>query len=110
MHDVNIETLKKEWDDFYALPFPIQFKDKKFPNIFSEFVSYDGHVAGIVTSFLQGIKVDKKLIHIDEDLNKQLSFYKPRDNKSKKLYEQYLDRIRRLDRMIMLVLELYDKY
>jgi hypothetical protein len=106
----NIDTLKREWDEFFSLPFPKEPKEDYLADLFAELVLFDGHVAGIVTSFLKGKKVDKKLIFVKETLNINLQSYKPLDSESKFSQEKIIERKNRLDRLVKLVLELYDKY
>jgi len=106
----NLETLKREWDEFFSLPFPKSPAEDKLADLFADLVLYDGHVAGIVTSFLKGKKVDKKLIYVDETLNINLQSYKPLDLATQKSQQQLIEYKNRVDRMVKLVLELYDKY
>ncbi len=103
------ETLEKEWDEFYVLPFPEKPEDEALADLFADLVLEDGEIAGIVKSYLQGKKIDKKLIYINEDLNKRLQSYSPPDAASRVSQQDLIERKKRLDRLAKLVLELYDK-
>jgi ADP-ribose pyrophosphatase len=105
----NKVTLEKEWDEFYLLPFPERPKDEALADLYADLVLEDGEIAGIVKSFLQGKKVDKKLIYINEDLSKKLQNYRPSDSASRLSLQDLIARKKRLDKLAKLVLELYDK-
>ena len=102
------DALKKEWDEFQALPFPEGPKDETLTDLFADLVLEDGEIAGIVTSFLQDKKVDKKRIYINEELNKKLQSYEPTDDTLQISKRELIERKERQDRLIKLVLELYD--
>ena len=105
---VTEEMLEKEWDEFYVLPFPGAPKDVVLADLYADLVLEDGETAGIVKSFLQGRKVDKKLIYINEDLNKRLKNYQPPDEASRLAQQALIERKNRLDKMAKMVLKLHE--
>ena len=106
---INIETLKKELNELRNTPFPNFPKDKRLADIGIELDLYDTHIAGIVSSFISGNKVDKKKIYIDEAINDKLQSYFPMDIDSRIIQEKLIDRKNKLDTLVKMVLELYDK-
>jgi hypothetical protein len=102
------DTLKKEWSNFVNIPFPKSPKNNRLKKIFPEFVQWDGHVAGIVSSFLKGKKVDKKIIYIDESINIVLSSIMPKDSDEEKELLVFREYKKKLDLLINLVLKLYE--
>ena len=107
--ETNIEALKKEWDDLYKYPFPPIPEDEYLNELFAELALTDTFNAGIVSSFLKGKKVDRMLITIDTELNEKLSSYQPQSKEAKKILQSMKERKAKLDKMISLVLFLYDK-
>jgi hypothetical protein len=105
---INIDTLQEKWNELIKMPFPRSPKNEQIRKIFADFVEWDGHVAGIVSSFLQGEKVDKKLIYIDENINNILDSIKPLDSDEEKEISIYLEYKKKLDLLIRLVLKLYE--
>ena len=105
-----VDQLRKMYAEFLELPFPEQPEDDFLGDLFTdEFILIDLHVAGIVSSFLNGTRVDKKLIYIDEEFNKNLNSFKPKNLNDERDLSSIKDRKKRLDRMVSLVLRLYDQ-
>jgi ADP-ribose pyrophosphatase len=103
------DTLKKEWDDFHALTLPQSPGDELLADLFADLVLENGEISGIVDAFLQGTKIDKKRIYINEDLSNKLNSYRPPDDASRKSQQELIEYKNRLDKLVTLVLELYDK-
>ena len=104
----NMNTLKKEWEEFCLIPFPDLPEDDYLHELYAELDQIDTHIAGIVTSFMHRHKVDKKLIYIDDDYNKKLDAYVPTDTKSKNIKTIMKERKSKLDNLTKIVLNLYD--
>jgi ADP-ribose pyrophosphatase len=107
--DENKDTLKQEWDELQAVPLPKPPDDEPLADLFADLVLENGETGGIVTSFLSGKKVDKSIIFLDEDLNRRLQSYQPRDSASRQTQQELIAWKNRLDRLVKLVLDLYDK-
>ncbi len=103
------DTLQKEWDEFQSSSFPGQPEDVILADIYADLVLENGEIAGIVKTFLQGKKVDKKHVYINEELKKKLHEYKPSTPEFEIARQALIDRVDRLERLVKLVLELYDK-
>jgi hypothetical protein len=52
--------LQRKLEEFKALPFPKNSENDELSNIFAELVELDGHIAGLVTTFLKGKTVRKE--------------------------------------------------
>jgi hypothetical protein len=107
---INMKDLKKEWKYYYELPFPKFPNEEKYGDLFAELVEIDGFIAGIVQSFLKGKNTDRKLIHVVEEYNIKLNAVKPSESDPGFAdwiaLKNYKDE---LDKMIKMVIMLYDK-
>jgi ADP-ribose pyrophosphatase len=103
------DVLKKEWTNYRELPFPHNPKDARLADLFADLVLEDGEIAGIVTQFLQGKKVDKNRVYINEELNKKLQAFEPADDSGQIARRELIEYKSRLDKLIQLVLAQYDK-
>ena len=103
------KALKKQWKEHQKITFPKRPRYEPLDDLHPELALMDGHVAGIVDSFLSGIKVDRKLIYIDEEYNKRLEAIRPTTpdtNAEWLIFKNYKEK---LDKMVNLVLALYDR-
>jgi uncharacterized protein YhaN len=103
----NWVALQKEWDNHMKLPFPDSPDDEKLDDLHGDLVLYDAHIAGIVSSLLfSGRKVDKKLVYVDEILNKKLDSFKPSSSKPElfaqwKAVRDYKDEVDKLAKLVL---------
>jgi ADP-ribose pyrophosphatase len=103
------ETLQKEWEEYQAAPFPKQPEDVILADVCSDLALENREITGIVKSFLQGKKVDKKHIYINEELKKKLHEYMPSTPEAEVSRQLLIEQVDQLERLVKLVLELYDK-
>jgi hypothetical protein len=107
---INNKALQNEWNYFFKLPFPENPEDKELEELFDELVLLDLHIAGIVSSFLKGVKVDKKLVYIDEEFNNKIKALEPLNSDPR--YKDWIAITKykvELDKMIKMVLVLWDE-
>ena len=105
----NMETLKKEWQEYREIPFPsIPQEDDYLLELHGKLALTDTHVSGIVSSFIKGHKAEKKLIYIDDDFNKKLNTFKPMDPATERIWNAMRSYKDKLDRMVKILLALYD--
>ena len=91
--------LQEKWEEFRKTKIPPELEEL---DIKSDFALLDGHIAGLVTSYLGNNAVDKKLIYIDKEVDKKLLSFIPRTVHDRKYhpayikYKQMIDEITRL--------------
>lgn len=103
---INIEKLKQEFYEFKSLPFPEPPDDDSLYDLYSELVELDAYVAGIISSFISGQKIDRKLIYLGKEFdNKLASFIEKRNEKILFQYKLYKEKI---DNLITMIIYLYD--
>jgi hypothetical protein len=66
------------------MPFPPQLGSLK-----SKLVLLDSHVAGLVSTYLSGGKVDPMLVTYDHNFDKLLESFRPRNEQEKSIWEEY---------------------
>jgi len=103
------EILKKAWDEFHALPFPEHPQDEVLADLYADLVLENREIAGVVKSLLQGKEINKTQLFLNDDLNKKLHNYSPPDNTLRKSQQNLIEYKNRLDKMVKLILELYEK-
>ncbi|KEK24876.1 hypothetical protein [Bacillus gaemokensis] len=94
---------------FVKEPFPDCPEDDKLDDIYSELVEYDSFVAGLVSSFLCGKRLNKKFLQNDDAINLKLKQHKdnliqPDEDGVQQLimYKQKLDNLMRMLKKINL--------
>ena len=103
------EALKQEWEKFVIIPSPKSPKDPPLVDLFADLVLEDGEVAGVVTSFLDGKEVDKKQVFVNEDLNTRLAAYQAPNDEARISHSELVERKARLDRLINMVSDLFER-
>jgi hypothetical protein len=107
---ISMKDLKKEWEYFLEFPFPKFPNEEKYGDLFAELVEIDGFIAGIIQSLLKGKNTDRKLVQVNDEFNTRLDTLKPSD--SDPGFADWIaikNRKDELDKMIKMVISLYDK-
>jgi hypothetical protein len=95
----NSEKLRQKFEEFKALQFPGNSANDTLSDIFAELVELDGHIAGLVYTFLMGKPVRKELVSPDLDLDQRLDGFEPSNVEeyetvlSYQNYKSYLDEL-----------------
>ncbi|MEK9150298.1 MAG: hypothetical protein AAB267_09695 [Candidatus Desantisbacteria bacterium] len=93
------EILRKKFEEFRRIPFPNRSENDELCDILFDLVELDGHIAGLVSSYLSGGIIKKELVFIDEGLNARLeNFVLSSEDEAKtveeyKKYKAYLDEL-----------------
>ena len=64
--------LERVFRKFEDIKFPEGSENEILDNIHDDIAEYDGYVAGIITSILDGHNVDKSKLYFDNNLNDRL--------------------------------------
>ena len=96
--------LEQKWGEFRKIPFPPQLGELK-----SELVLLDSHVAGLVSTYLSGGKVNPSLVAFDQELDGLLESFRPRDERENAIREEYKRYKAALDELIELLAECLGK-
>jgi hypothetical protein len=102
----SFEELQQKFSEFKQLPFPENSANDELSDIFAELVQLDGHVAGLVTTFLLGKPVRRELVYIDLDLDQKLQAFQPSSVTEQKTVSAYQTYKSRLDELISFLQQL----
>jgi hypothetical protein len=95
------ESLVKKLEELKNLPFPESPKEPFLDNLYIELADYDIYVNKIVTSILEGQRLDRQSIQMDEGWNERLESFNPaeigadKEFSSLKEYKEVLDEVMR---------------
>ncbi len=104
------EKLRKLFEEFIELPFPhYTAGNKGLGEIIPELADLDGHIAGLVSSYLDNAPVRKKYVYIDENLNKSLSEIRPSSKEEQKALSGFVEYKRRIDEMTRILQKLLEE-
>lgn len=105
---IKIEEIIREFDNFKKLPFPEAPEDDSLDDLYADLVEIDGYTAGIVASYINGKRIDKKLICVDDEFNKKINLIKATITDSEKELVQLKNYKNRLDILIKMIEKLYN--
>lgn len=94
-----LEELRGKFEAFKRMPFPDAPCDDALDFAFANLIELDGHVAGLVSTFLITKEVDRNLVYVDEELNHQLEEFIPKSDESTvelaslRIYKKKLDEL-----------------
>lgn len=103
-----VEELKQKFAAFKELPFPQNSINDELSDIFAELIQYDGHVAGLVTTFLAGKPIRRELVWVDRVIDQQLKDVHPKDGRDYETISQYQLYKSRLDELVELLKQCFD--
>lgn len=96
----DLEALKRTFEGFKRLPFPVDSNDDEVSQLHTELIEYDGFVAGLVVTLLEGGYVPPHLLTFDHQLKARLEKIIKGSHSSAvadaEKYLQYLDALGRL--------------
>jgi ADP-ribose pyrophosphatase len=104
------DALDKVWAEFQAVPFPQSPEDEALADLYADLVLEKGEITGIVNAFLQGDKVEKTRIYLNEDLNRKLVEYKPAGEAAAVSQQDLIQYKQKIDKLVSFVLMLYDNH
>lgn len=81
--------LSKEFESFKRLPFPEPPDSDELYGIFTEFSEFDGHVAGLISSFLKGNVPNRSLLDVGANLELKLSSYVANSDEENRQLAEY---------------------
>ncbi len=64
------DHLVKKFEDFKNVKFPDAPEDDEIYDLFAELVELDGHIAGLISSYLKGKTIDFKLLDADSEFER----------------------------------------
>jgi hypothetical protein len=81
-------------------PFPRSSEDETLSDLHADLVEYDGHVAGVATTLLEGQPVPPEFLRFPEDLRERIAdaaeSSDPGHAEQARAYLAYLDELRRV--------------
>lgn len=87
------------FEEFKRIPCPEPPESDDLYDLYSELMEYDGHVAGLVSSFLNGNQISRSLVYRNEKLIERL-ITNPDDTDELNLLKSYFEQ---LDEMIQML-------
>lgn len=96
------KKLMKKYKKFKRLTFPELPENSDLYDLYAELVALDGHIAGLVSSYLKGNTINLKLLHVDGEFNKLVTELKEKKHEMNGLsvYLKYKEKIDELIRII----------
>jgi hypothetical protein len=95
-----LEELARAFKIFESIPFPEDSDDDEFSQLHAELVEYDGYIAGLISTLLEGGYVSPNLLRFDYDLQARLQKIviegTPESSLYAKKYLNYLDALKQL--------------
>lgn len=99
---VDKNLLVERFDDFRKIKFPTEPEEDEVYNLFSELVELDGHIAGLVSSYLKNKHINFNLLDVDGEFNSLLSIISVDSNSVKEIVE-YKNRLDELIKIIKIL-------
>ncbi|WP_047153900.1 hypothetical protein [Aneurinibacillus tyrosinisolvens] len=100
---IDYHTLVAKFEDFKRLPFPEAPQDDDLYDIFTDLVEYDSHIAGLVTSFLNNKKINRKFVNKNNEIENKISSLSEKQNQEVSEIKTYKNK---LDNLVDLLKEL----
>lgn len=101
--------LKKAFEDFQKIPFPKPPIDDGLYDLYSELVEFDAYIAGLISSFIKGNKINKSDLHFDEKIMEKFINFETINIRTKEEISIYINYINKLKELINMVLEIIEK-
>jgi hypothetical protein len=70
---INENDLAKVFEKFKRISCPEPPENDDLYDLYSELMEYDGHVAGLVSSFLNGNQISRSLVYQNEEIIERLT-------------------------------------
>lgn len=64
---IDTSRLNQEYKKFKNMKFPEEPEEDELYDLFSELVSLDGHIAGLISTYLTGKPINYKLLDADDE-------------------------------------------
>lgn len=96
------KRLIEKYQKLKGLSFPELPENDDLYDLYAELVLIDGHIAGLVSSYLKGNKINLELLHVDGEFNKLVTELKEKKHEMNGLsvYLKYKEKIDELIRII----------
>ncbi len=101
--DKQINKLKKLFDEQLNSTFPQDAPTAELQSLKNELALYDGHVAGLVSSYLNNLLVNKNLVNINSQLEQRIRNVYPKTPNEKKSKTDLIHYKHRLDKLITIL-------
>lgn len=95
-----VTHLKKLFDEHIIISFPETAANEKLYDMKGELALYDGHVAGLVSSYLQNTPVNSKFVKVDLKLKGKMEDFRPNTPEEEKSMQELIRYRERLDKLI----------
>ncbi len=66
---IESKSLDQEFNKLKEMKFPEEPEEDELYDLFSELVSLDGHIAGLISTYLKGKQINYKLLYADDEFN-----------------------------------------
>lgn len=70
---IDKKQLAEKFEEFMQIEFPNEPEEDDYYDLFSELVELDGHIAGLITSYLKNMDINFALLDADDAFNNLLS-------------------------------------
>lgn len=97
---IELKKIKIAYDKFRKIPFPEPPIDDNLYDLYSELVEFDAYIAGLISSFINGKKINNCDLYIDEKMMKKLINFETNNKQTKKELSVYLNYTNKLNDLI----------
>jgi len=101
--DKQIVHLKEMFKEHLAIPFPQVTLNGELQGIRGEISLYGGHVAGLVTSYLNSAPINPDYVKVDAELEERIKNFKPGNSQEKKDIAVLMEYKHKLDSLLLLL-------
>src|SRR6266571_3386236 len=104
MKIVSNKNVKSQLEDLFnnhkKKPFPEVVPNEDLADIKGELALYDGHVAGLVSSYLKNAPINSSFVEIDRELEKRIQNFEPKNIQEEKNKADLISYKHKLDELI----------
>lgn len=101
-----IDNLKRNYAEHLEMPFPELTSHQDLQSVIGELSLYGGHIAGLVSSYIDNSPININLINTDPELEETLANFHPINEIQEKEYKNVLRYKHKIDEMAIQLQEL----
>ena len=108
---IELKKLQEAYAKFKKIPFPDCPNEDKLYDLYVEIVDFDSYIAGLISSYLKGGKINKTALYFDEKILENLKAFSssnPKDKKEINLYINYMYELKNIIYMTKKIIDQFD--
>lgn len=102
----NLTNLRAQFDEIKNSHFPQVAPVEELQNMKGELALYDGHVAGLVSSYLKGAAVNPGFVKVNNGIESKVKNFHPKTPEEQKSIQELIAYKRKLDNLISVLSQL----